>query len=64
MPDDDELDGVGEGGEDIRVNESESWELGVSDLYSYSHSYSYMTYQYDGEVCLTIVCCLIAECIM
>ena len=43
MPDDDELDGVGEGGEDIRVNESESWELGVSDLYSYS--YSYMTYQ-------------------
>ena len=62
MPDDDELDGVGEGGEDIRVNESESWELGVSDLYSYS--YSYMTYQYDGEVCLIIVCCLIAECIM
>ena len=61
MPDDDEVDGVGEGDEDIRVKESESWEVSVSDLYSYS---SYMTYQYDGEICLTIVCCLIAECLM
>ena len=47
----DELDH--QSGED--AGDVESWELSVSDLYSYS----YMTYQCDGEVAMSDGCMLL-----